>query len=121
MLLLYHSFVLLSLDFFLFLLYNTHMTKHQKIFNTMLEENKDFFDNFKQLHDKYKDNQEAYRDEYNKEGEKALEIIRRYEQSLVAKSTTSQYAKFSGNLSDKYWEAVRNYFPMIDFIGVQTA
>lgn len=84
----------------------------------MLEENKEFFDNFKALHDKYKDDQDTYQAEYNTEGEKALEIIRRYEQSLVAKSTTSQYAKFSGNLSDKYWETVRNYFPMIDFVGV---
>lgn len=85
----------------------------------MLEEHKEFFDNFKKLHDNYKNDDVTYQDEYNKEGEKALELIRRYEQSLVAKSTTSQYAKFSGNLSDKYWETVRNYFPMIDFVGVQ--
>lgn len=84
----------------------------------MLEENKDFFDSFKILHDKYKNDSDTYQTEYNKEGEKALEIIRRYEQSLLSKSTTSQYAKFSNNLSDKYWEAVRGYFPMIDFIGV---
>lgn len=87
----------------------------------MLEENKDFFDTFKILHDKYKDNQEEYQDEFNMQGEKALEIIRRYEQGLVAKSTTSQYAKFSGNLSDKYMEAVRGYFPMIDFVGVEVS
>lgn len=87
----------------------------------MLEENKDFFDSFKVLHDKYKDDQDAYQAQYNVEGEKALEIIRRYEQSVVAKSTTSQYAKFSHNLSDKYWEAVRGYFPMIDFIGVEVS
>lgn len=87
----------------------------------MLEENKEFFVSFKELHDKYKDDQETYQAEYNAQGEKALELIRRYEQSLVAKSTTSQYAKFSGNLSDKYWETVRNYLPMIDFVGVQVS
>lgn len=85
----------------------------------MLEENKEFFDKFKVLHDKYKLDQEQYQEEYNREGEKALEIIRRYEQSLVSKSTTSQYAKFSNNLSDKFWDAVRNYFPVIDFVGTQ--
>lgn len=87
----------------------------------MLEENKDFFDTFKVLHDKYKDDQEAYQAKFNTEGEKAMEIIRHYEQSLLSKSTTSQYAKFSGNLSDKFMEAVRGYFPMIDFIGVQVS
>lgn len=85
----------------------------------MLEEHKDFFDTFKVLHDKYKENPEENQEKFNVEGEKALEIIRRYEQGLVAKSTTSQYAKFSGNLSDKYMEAVRGYFPMIDFVGVE--
>lgn len=85
----------------------------------MLEENKEFFDKFKKLHDNYKNDQETYQEEYNKEGKQALEIIRHYEQSLVAKSTTSQYAKFSNNLSDKYWGAIRNYFPMIDFVGTE--
>lgn len=87
----------------------------------MLEENKDFFDSFKILHDLYKNDQETYQAEYNKEGVKAQEIIRRYEQSLLSKSTTSQFAKYSNNLSDKYWEAVRGYFPMIDFIGVEVS
>lgn len=95
------------------------MTKHQKYFMAMLDENKNFFDKFKILHDKYKENNETYQDEYNIEGAKALEIIRYYEQSLLSKSTTSQYAKFSHNLSDKFWESVRLYFPMIDFIGTE--
>lgn len=97
------------------------MTKYQKYFSSMLDENKEFFDKFKTLHDKYKENQDIYQAEFNKQGEIALEKIRYYEQSLVSKSTTSQYAKFSHNLSDKFWEAVRNYFPMIDFVGVETS
>ena len=94
------------------------MTKYQKHFLAMIDENKQFFDTFEDLHDKYKKNPEQYQDEYNKMGEKALDIIRRYEQSVVAKSTTSQYAKFSNNLSEKFWDAVRGKFPMIDFVGV---
>lgn len=85
----------------------------------MLEEHKEFFDKFKVLHDAYKESPETNQEAYNKEGEKALEIIRHYEQSLLSKSTTSKYAKFSGNLSDKFMEAVRGYFPMIDFVGAQ--
>lgn len=94
------------------------MTKHEKYFQTMLSEHKDFFDSFKVLHDKYVSNSESFQNEFNIEGEKALEIIRRYEQSLLSKSTTSQFAKFSNNLSGKFWDAVRHYFPKIDFIGV---
>lgn len=94
------------------------MTKYQKYFLAMIDENKEFFDSFKKLHDSYKMNPEQFQTEYNLEGEKALDIISRYEQSVVAKSTTSQYAKFSNNLSEKFWDAVRGQFPMIDFIGV---
>lgn len=95
------------------------MTKHQQVFQTMLEENKEAFLEFQDVHDRYKEDQEAYQAEFNKKGEKVLEIIRNYEGSLVAKSTSSQFAKFSNNLSDKFWTAVRGRYPMIDFIGVQ--
>lgn len=87
----------------------------------MLDENKEFFDNFKALHDKYREKPEDYQAEFNTMGVKALELIRQYESSLLSKSTTSQFAKFSNNLSDKFWEAVRNYLPKIDFVGVTHA
>lgn len=94
------------------------MTKHQQIFQTMLEENKDAFEEFKIIHDAYSNDQEKYQEEFNKKGAKIMDIIRNYESSLVAKSTSSQFAKFSNNLSDKFWTTVRGKFPMIDFIGV---
>lgn len=95
------------------------MTKHQQILRAMLEENPEIFAEFQIIHDNYKENQEKYQDEFNKKGEKVLEIIRNYESSLVAKSTSSQFAKFSNNLSDKFWTAIRGKFPMIDFVGAQ--
>lgn len=95
-----------------------HMTKHQQVFQAMLEENKAVFDEFKILHDKYAEDSETHQKEFNEKGAKIMEIIRVYEGSLVAKSTSSQYAKFSGNLSDKFMTAVRGRFPKIDFIGI---
>lgn len=94
------------------------MTKHEKFFQSMLEEHKDFFVSFKTLHDQYLSEPEKFQEEFNREGERALEIIRSYEQSLLSKSTTSQFARFSNNLSNKFWESVRHYFPKIDFVGV---
>lgn len=95
------------------------MTKNQQIFQAMIEQNPEIFAEFQIIHDNYKKNQEKYQDEFNKKGEKVLELIRSYESSLVAKSTSSQFAKFSNNLSDKFWTTIRGKFPMIDFIGVQ--
>lgn len=94
------------------------MTKYQKIFQTMLEEHKDIFDEFEKLHNAYAQDQEAFQEEFNEKGAKIMEIIRLYEASLVAKSTSSQFSKFSHNLSDKFMTAVRGRFPKIDFIGV---
>jgi len=48
-----------------------------------------------------------------------MEIIRRYEKMLCNNSDSSGYSKFSSKLADKFWEAVRNQFPKIDFVGLQ--
>ena len=95
------------------------MTKYQKYFQEMLEENSELFAEFKLLHDKYAINPEEFQSELNNKGEKILEIIRTYEKNLCLKSTSSQYGKFASNLSEKFWDAVRGHFSKIDFIGVQ--
>jgi hypothetical protein len=90
--------------------------KFQKHFQTMLDEYSDFFQEFKKLHDQFVADPEEYRDAFNQMGQKALRIIRRYDNELCAKSENSGYGKFSSNLSDKFWEQVRAYFPRIDTI-----
>lgn len=94
------------------------MTKYQKYFQEMLEENTELFAAFKHIHDKYVENPEVFQEEFSAKGEEILEIIRSYEKSLCLKSTTSMYSKFAINLSEKFWDAVRGYFPKIDFVGV---
>jgi hypothetical protein len=94
------------------------MVKYKKAFNEMLEDNQNFFNRFKQTHDNYSQDKETYKDQFNEEGTKALRIIRRYENALCAKSENSSYGKFSSNLSDKFWEEVRAYLPLIDQISM---
>ena len=52
------------------------MTKYQKYFQEMLEENSELFNEFKLLHNKYVENPEAYQEELHLKGGKILEIIR---------------------------------------------
>lgn len=85
----------------------------------MLEENKVLFDEFKQIHDKYMENPLEYKAEFNEKGARVVEVIRVYERNLCAQSNSGQYGKFSPNLAEKFWEAVRGYFPRIDFVGVK--
>jgi len=95
------------------------MTKHQQYFHDMLENHKDIFDNFKKLHDEYEKDAKKWQVEFNKEGQRVLTIIRKYENLLCSHSESSHYGKFSSNLADKFWESVRKYLPKIDFVGLQ--
>jgi hypothetical protein len=97
----------------------SHMAKYQKHFQKMLEEYQDFFNEFKVLHDNYAQDPDEYRDAYSTMGQKILRIIRRYDNELCSKSENSGYGKFSSNLSDKFWEQVRAYFPKIDEVALE--
>lgn len=86
----------------------------------MIEENKELFNKFKEIHKRYIEDEVTNQEEFNRQGEKVLEIIRKYELLLTSKSEGGQYGKFSSSLADKFMEQVRSVFPRIDFVGVKT-
>lgn len=92
------------------------MPKYQKHFQNMLGDYQDFFNEFKTLHEQYVQEPDEYKQAFFETGEKVLRIIRRYENELCSRSENSGYGKFSENLSEKFWEQVRAYFPFIDAI-----
>lgn len=85
----------------------------------MLDDYEEFFAEFKQVHDRFASDPDVYKEAFNEMGQKVLRIIRRYEDELCSKSENSGFGKFSTNLSDKFWEQVRGYFPHIDRIELQ--
>ena len=95
------------------------MTKHQKLFQEMVEYNEDLFKIFKELNSKFDTDPDSIKEEFNTTGEKVLRVVRRYEDILCSKSESGRYGKFSSNLADKFWEQVRGYFPKIDFVGMK--
>lgn len=95
------------------------MSKYKKVFEEMLRQNKLVFDEFKKIHDNYRANPKTYKDQFNEEGEKIQMIIRRYENQLCSHSENGGFGKFTGNLSEKFWEEIKKVFPKIDEIGVQ--
>ncbi len=94
-------------------------TKYQQLFLRMLKEHEKELSTFKDLHDKYAADPAKYQDEYNAEGEKFLEIVRKYEDMLTSSTENSGYAKYSANLSEKFRSAVRLIYPKLDFIGIK--
>lgn len=97
------------------------MTKHREYFEKMLSDQKALFAQFKKLHDYYMANPSRYQLAYNIEGAKVIEVIHEYERRLCGHSEKGQYAKFSANLAEKFWNEVRRVFPKIDFVGIKRA
>ena len=87
------------------------MTKYKKHFLTMLEENQELFNDFKKLDDTAGD--------FHSAGNKVLRVIRRYEDELCSRSEGGGFSKFSENLSEKFWEEIRGYFPTIDTVRLE--
>ncbi len=85
----------------------------------MIEENKELFDNFRAVHNAYIVNPDANKARFNELGAEAMEVMRVYERRLCGKTESGSYAKFSSNLSQKFWDEIRNVFRKIDFVGVK--
>jgi len=85
----------------------------------MIEANKELFNKFRDVHDKYANDEEKYQEEFNAVGGKVVDLIRDYELRLTAKSESGQFAKYSSNLADKFWNRIRRDFPQIDFVGTK--
>lgn len=93
------------------------MSKYIQLYKEMVKENKELFHKFKEVHDKYEKDEEKYQEEFNNIGEKVFEIIRDYELRLTSRAESGQYAKYSSNLAEKFWERIRKDYPQIDFVG----
>lgn len=95
------------------------MTKFKQIYDEMVNSNTDAFDSFSWVHENYLNDPEKWQRTFNIEGERILEIIRKYEDILCKKSEGSGYGKFTTKLSEKFWEEIRSHFPKINHIGIQ--
>jgi hypothetical protein len=93
------------------------MTKYQEYFKKMLSEHEDLFKDFREIHDAYSEDP-SLQVKYNETGKPIIELIREYEDRLCHQSEGGGYAKFSGNLAEKFWDQVRTEFPLIDRVGV---
>ena len=94
------------------------MTKYKEYADRMILQNKKFFEEFKTVHDKYTSDQEKYQTVYNDVGQKALLIIKEWEDKLCKHSEKAGYSVFTASLAEKFQGEVKKKFPMIDWIGV---
>lgn len=93
------------------------MAKYKKMLSEMLEIHHDLFTSFKEVHDKFAKNPKTYQKQFNEEGQDVLRIIQKWENILCSKSESGKYGKFSTGLSDKFWNEIRQHFPLIGKVG----
>jgi hypothetical protein len=94
------------------------MPKYKEYFKKMISDNQEFFDNFQKLHDEYALKGHKLQEKFNREGSKAMDFIREYENRLCANTERGKYNKFSAGLAEKFQKEVRKNFPMIDHVGL---
>lgn len=95
------------------------MQKYQAMYLRMTGENRELFDNFRAVHDAFVLNPDMNKARFNEVGAEVMDVVRDYERILCGKTESGQYGKFSGNLSQKFWDEVRKDFRKIDFVGVK--
>ena len=95
------------------------MVKYKQIFFEMISKHETEFAKFKDIHDAYVKDPKTNQPLFDAEGEKILTIVKDYEDILCGKTDRGTFAKFSNNLSEKFSDQVRAFFPKIDFVGVK--
>lgn len=84
----------------------------------MLADYPSLFTEFRAIHDNYAKDPDPWKAEFNRVGRQVQEVVHDYERRLCGKTESGQYSKFSGGLSEKFWNELRAVFPKIDYIGV---
>ncbi len=94
------------------------MVKYKKTSKEMLEDNQELFNKFKIIHDNFAKDPSNWQDKFNETGTKILRVVRRYENNLCSRSENTGFGKYSINLSEKFWEEVRLFLPLIDQVKI---
>ncbi|HVA96642.1 MAG TPA: hypothetical protein VND99_03225 [Candidatus Acidoferrales bacterium] len=95
------------------------MVKYKQQVSDMLSAHEPLFAEFKKIHDEYVKDPKKWQEEFNEIGMQITPIIRRWENSLCARSESGKYGSFSSKLADKFREEIKLHFPKIDYIGMK--
>ncbi len=93
--------------------------KYKKFYKLMREKESELFEEFAQSHQAYKENKEKAQDEFNRVGEKVLDVIRDWDRRLCSAMGRTVYGQYSQQVSEKFWDLIREDFDQIDMVGVK--
>lgn len=94
-------------------------SKYKQYFEEMFAQNRELFLHFKLVHDDFSKDRNSYKEAFDCEGKLVLEIIKDWESRLCGHMEKGSNNVFSGKLADKFWEEIKKYYPLIDYVGIQ--
>ncbi len=94
------------------------MPKYLRFHQLMMEQNAALFAKFKPIHDGFAVSPTEWAAQFHSVGRDVTDICRDWERRLCHGSEKGQYAKFSQNLSDKFWGVIKKDFPLIEQVGL---
>lgn len=94
------------------------LPKYQQYYQLMIDKNRQLFDQFQPIHDGFVRSPEQWADQFHTQGRRVLDVVRDWERRLCYGTEKGKYAKFSANLSEKFWLEVKKDLPLIDQVGL---
>ncbi len=94
------------------------MTKYQKYFNQMWQENEKLFEAFAESNKLFAKDRSKYQADLNQLGNQVLAIVKKWEIMLCSQTIQSSNSRYATNLSEKFWAVARKCFPYIDLVGL---
>lgn len=93
--------------------------KYKKFYKLMKEKESALFAEFERVHQAYLTNSQTNQAEFNQVGEKVLDVIRSWDRRLCSAMGKTVYGQYSQQVSEKFWDLVRDEFEQIDMVGVK--
>ncbi len=94
------------------------LPKYQQYYQLMVDKNRQLFDRFQPIHDGYVISPTKWAEQFHTQGRQVLDVVRDWERRLCHGTEKGKYAKFSANLSEKFWAQVKKDLPLIDQVGL---
>lgn len=93
--------------------------KFREYFEKAFNENRQQFQLFMLTCQDYMGDRAKHSEEFNRQGKEVKRILDEVEARLCGRMERGKNAVYSANLSEKYWDEVRKYFPCIDEVGIK--
>lgn len=94
--------------------------KYKDFYQQMMTKHGAEFAAFKTVHDKFRLDRKKWRKQFDLLGKPLVRVIEEWERRLCSGMERGDNARYSMNLSEKFWGEIKRELPMIELVGVKS-